>query len=182
VQGVACVPDSIMCIFVRDTSNHPAWLIPHQTSALSSWRGSSWISLGFSALQYGLSLEFTSQRKEYPASSEKKHYMCFSFSIMYRYRSTKTIILTTESSLKAWTNVVLYGRSFNNFAALRAVVQRWIFSCEMLTVQTNEMIHGGSVLIANCREVCTELPACVVNFSRKSSRWSTLYLWICVLL
>jgi hypothetical protein len=42
------------------------------TSFLLSWRGSSWISPGFSALQYRLFWEFASPRNENRTSSEKR--------------------------------------------------------------------------------------------------------------
>jgi len=80
----------------------------------SSWRGSSWTTPGFSALQYRMFLEFTSPRNENQASLQKNT-KCGSTSSYtdWRNKLQKCILATESYTFKVWTTAVLHGRSCN---------------------------------------------------------------------
>lgn len=95
-------------------------LITHQTPVFLSWRGSLWVSFGFSVLQYWLFWEFTSPCRENQVSLEKDaRGRSMSLSCKNRRnRSQKCILTTGKCSFKAWTTCSHH--SLENFVALHA--------------------------------------------------------------
>jgi hypothetical protein len=98
-------------------------LTAHETSVLSPFRHSSWISPRFSAFHYRLFWKFTANvRKTRPHPIETWSLDLLHCVQDWRNQFKKCILGAGSCSFKRWTAVFVCGRSSDNYVALHAEV------------------------------------------------------------